>query len=216
MKRHQLLRYAHSFASLLLVSGVFSTQLAASNPVRIVRVEEDWELKVLTPDTNSAGPQVTCILSPCGEVDCVYGTFELNHRSVPSYVPSGLHLQAWCGQEVVSVKSSHNTGLITTPGETVFWTQRMDLTEGVLFFEIVSGTSSTWGSFGGQGHLKTHVNSTVSDLNGYDPEVSAANSGVGYAANRVQHLILRRVRLVTDNGQVIEYNTPRNVHVSEN
>jgi hypothetical protein len=88
----------------------------------------------------------------------------------------------------------------------------MTLEEGILTFEVVGGSSTTWGSFGGQGYLKSRLYTARENLNEYNPEVSVANSRVGYAANRVQSLILRRVRAFAADGQVIEDNTPKIVH----
>jgi hypothetical protein len=94
--------------------------------------------------------------------------------------------------------------VLQTPGETVRWTQSLELNEGLLTFEITGGTSAAWGNFGGQGYLKASIASQLENLNGYSPSVSIANSGVGYAANRVTSLVLRRVRLVTSSGDVLE------------
>jgi len=53
----------------------------------IVRVEEDWELVVATPDAASDAPQVTCTISPTGNLDGIHAVLELNQQSLPAYVP---------------------------------------------------------------------------------------------------------------------------------
>ena len=68
----------------------------------------------------------------------------------------------------------------------------------------VGGSSATWGNFGGQGYLKASVDTALANLNGYSPTVSVENSGISYAANRVQSLVLRRVRLRTSTGEMQE------------
>ncbi len=50
---------------------------------------------------------------------------------------------------------------------------------------------------------------------GYDPGISAANSGVSFAGNRVQSLTLKKVRVLLSNGQQIEDATARVVHQKE-
>ena len=89
---------------------------------------------------------------------------------------------------------------MATPGERVTWTQTMTLTRGgeaiVLTFEIINGQSTSWGRFGGQGYLRSSVATELQSLNGYNPRLSVLNSSVGYAANRVQSLAIREVRLV--------------------
>jgi len=82
----------------------------------------------------------------------------------------------------------------------------------VLQFEIINGSSATWGNFGGQGYLRANVATNLADLNQYTPQLSVDNSGVGYAANRVHSLVLKKVRLVTATGQVFEDATARVVH----
>lgn len=184
---------------------------AAQSPA-LVRVEEDWELVVAAPDPGSAGPQVTCTLSPRADLAGVYGTFEINHRSLPSFQPGGLQVQTWNGDQPLAQSPVPASGVMSTPNETVRWTQVMRLAEGRVVFEVVNGTSTTWGSFGGQGYLQLSVPTSLTNLGGYSPEVSVRNSGVGFAGNRVQSLVLKRVRYQLSNGMVLEDGTARVVH----
>ena len=205
-RRFQLLTLALGFA----LSSFLSTSASAQSPT-IVRVEEDWELVVGTPDQNSVAPQVTCMFSPTGSSTSLCGAFELNHRSQPGFAAGGLQLQLWDGGIPLESKDSQCDCTISEDNETVTWTQSMTLTGGVFVLEIHNGNSATWGSFGDTGHLKTVSSSTLVNLNGYNPEFSVDNSGVGYAANRVQTLVLKRVRLITDTGEVLEDTTLRTV-----
>jgi hypothetical protein len=93
--------------------------------------------------------------------------------------------------------------------EVVRWTQAMQLDGNVLVFEVVDGSSTTWGSFGGEGYLRATVDTDLPHLNGYAPEASVNGSGVGFAANRVHHLVLKRVRVFLSNGEVLEDSTER-------
>jgi len=190
-------------ALLVIGAGLPGVALAQSD-AQVVRVEEDWELVVATPDPNSDAPQVTCVISPVENVDSVHAAFELNHQSMPDFVAGGLQLQIWNNEEHLGSRKFPNGSLLQTAGETVRWTQSLELSEGLLTFEITDGTSAAWGNFGGQGYLKASISSQLENLNGYSPTVSIANSGVGYAANRVASLVLRKVRLVTSTGEVLE------------
>ena len=190
----------------------WSAVAAAQDPLQIVRVEEDWELVVGTPDPNSDGPQVACVISPLGDVNSVHAALELNHQSLPEFVPGGIQLQVWNDETPENSRKFPNGAVMALPGETIRWTQSMELEDGTLTFEVIDGTSSTWGSFGGQGYLKASGPATLANLNGYDPEVSVKNSGIAYAANRVQSLVLRKVRLITATGEVLEDDTARPVH----
>ena len=194
----------------LVLSAWTGTARAQSTPY-VVRVEEDWELVVGEPDANNNAPQVSCVAAPVGNVDSAYATLSLNHQSLPEFVPGGIQLQVWNGETPLEWRKFPNASLMAQPSETVYWTQTMAVAGGQLTFEVLNGTSTTWGTFGGQGYLKASVATTLENLNAYDPEVSVKNSGVSFAANRVQSLVLRKVRLVMSNGEVLEDATSRSV-----
>jgi hypothetical protein len=199
------LSFAVGFAAVALASS------AAATTPSIVRVEEDWELVVASPDSNSVGPQVTCMISATGDFTSLVGGFDVNHRSWPGFVGGGLQLQVCEGELPLETKESV-CDCTMSQSDTVRWTASMALQGDNFVLEISDGTSATWGSFGNQGNLKTITATTLGNLNAYTPNFSVQNSGVGYAANRVQSLVLKRVRLITDTGQVIEDSTPRTVH----
>ena len=48
--------------------------------------------------------------------------------------------------------------------------------------------------------MKISQTTSLSSLNAYRPEVSVANSGVGFAANRVERLVLKEVRYYSAQG----------------
>ena len=181
-------------------------------PLNVMQVEEDWELVLLTPDSNTTAPQVVATMAPSQDFDSLYAAFEINHHSQPEFSPGGLQLQVWADEEPITAKNWNEDAAMYTSGETVTWTQSMHLTGHVLTFEITDGTSSTWGAFGGTGLLKASLNTSLENLNGYHPQVSVNNSGVGFASNRVARLVLKRVRLVLASGAVLEDSTERVVH----
>jgi hypothetical protein len=205
----RILRARCAFAALMLFalplacSGWCDTA-SAQTATEIVRVEEEWELIVATPDPNSDSPQVTCVISPLGHTQSLHAAFEMNYQSLPEFVPGGLQLQLWNGEEPLASRKFPNGSVMQQQDETVRWKQCLELANGLLTFEITGGTSAAWGAFGGQGYLKASVPTTLENLNGYNPAVSVNNSGVGYAANRVQSLVLRKVRLVTSGGEILE------------
>jgi len=197
--------------SALIVVG-WATLAAGQSEPQVVRVEEQWELIVTTPDPDSSGPQVTTVISPVGNVTGVHAAFELNQQSLPEFTPGGLQLQVWNNELPLAYRQFPAPAVMATAGEHVVWTQSLVLGDGKLTFEIRNGQSTSWGSFGGQGYLKAAVCTELTNLNQYDPAVSVANSGVGYAANRVQSLVLKGVRLTLSTGEVLEDNTARVVH----
>jgi hypothetical protein len=185
---------------------------AAASGQDIIRVEEDWELVVLNPDSSTESPQVTCILSPLGHVGGLHMAFEVNHRTQPSFSGGGTQLQVWSGGTLWNHRNGPNYGRLQHNNETVRWTQQMRLSGGSLEFEIVNGSSQSWGSFGGQGYLRATATTSLSNLNQYSPSVSTAHSGVGYASNRVDSLVLREVRRYSSAGLVEQDTTLRVVH----
>ena len=185
---------------------------AAADWPTIVRVEEDWELVVQLPEVNTDAPQITCAISPGGDLFGVYAAFELNHHTQPDYAAGGLQLQLWNSGLPVASASFPNQTLLQQESETIRWTQRMRLADGRLTVEVVGGTSSTWGSFGDQRNLKLTLETQLGSLIGYRPSFSVDHSGVGYAGNRVTSLKLREVRWYTADGLVARDTSDRVVH----
>ena len=203
---------------LLLVLGGVATwagglQVASADDV--VRVEEDWELVVGQPDPATNAPQLTCVFSPIAEVNTAYAAFDINHHSQPSYKAGGLQLQVWSNNTPLLSDNDPDGETLSTTGETITWTQSMELSAGALTVAITKGSSDTWGTFGGGGKLKATVGTSLTNLNGYSPDVSVANSGIGFASNRVQSLRIKCVRYYKANGQAFQDSTVRNVYDHE-
>jgi hypothetical protein len=190
-----------------IVGGAF----AAEGSGHVVRVEEDWELAVGEPDAACQAPQVTTIMAPRGSLDGRYFAFDLNHQSLPEFRGGGMQTQVWNFDEPALSQNYPNCDTLQHDSETVTWTQRMSLSDGVLTLDIVNGASSTWGSFGGS-DLQISTATGVENLNGYDPAVTVANSGVGFASNRVHWLKLKAVRYYSSAGQVSEDSSSRTVY----
>jgi hypothetical protein len=191
----------------MLILAAAASSADAQSPV-ITRVEQDWELVVTSPDPVNDAPQMVCVISPVGHVHSLYAAFELNQRTQPDFSPGGLQLQIWDGETMLRARSSLDN-VLSQNNETITWTQKMQLVDGQLIVEIADGSSATWGAFGGA--LRLTVNTGLSNLNGYESNVSVANSGVGYGGNRVQSLVLKRTRFITDAGQTLEDSVPKTV-----
>ena len=177
----------------------------------VVRVEEQWELRIATPDPGSSAPQVTCVMSPVGDILGLHAVFEINQRTQPSFSPGGLQLQVWNGDTPWARVEAGATQPLSQGDETVAWTQVMEIAGGVLRFSVCGGESVTWGAFGGS-DLTIEVPTDLANLNQYDPLVSIHHSAVGYAANRVKSLSLKRVRIVSATGQLAEDSTVHVIH----
>jgi hypothetical protein len=73
-------------------AAVSFTAAVAQEQATVIRVEEDWQLVVREPDAESTAPQVTCVISPCGDLDGLYASIELNHQTQPDFASGGVHL----------------------------------------------------------------------------------------------------------------------------
>jgi hypothetical protein len=186
--------------------------VAAQAVTGVQKVEEDWELVVNEPDAENAAPQITCLMSPVDNADGVHALLELNHASLPDFSAGGLQLQVWSGEDWLTLRD-HADFTLHHSGETVTWTRRMSLGAGKLTFTCVNGVSDSWGAFGGTGNIKLTVNSLLLNLDGYNPEISRAQSGVSFGAQRVTSLKIKRVRYYDVLGNLIHTdNTERVVH----
>ncbi len=185
---------------------------ATADPV-IVRVEEDWQLVLNEPDGDMVAPQFHTAISPYASMDLLCAQVTWNYWELPEYQPGGLQLQAWSGERSV-YETSFGSAQLSTASETVTWTQRMSTSGERLTFEVASGQSMTWGSFGGN-HLTMTGHVSVLDFNAYDPATSVSNSGVTYGANRVESLALVQVRYYTISGHLIVDDTRRAVALPE-
>ena len=190
-----------------------TTGVLAEDGVRIVQVEEDWELVVQEPDSDTVAPQVTCMMSPTSGDDGLHMTFELNHKSGAQFVPGGLTMQLWDGESWISTKRGDSSRVMSTAAETVRWTQSMKINGGNLVFEIKNGTSSTWGEFGdGSEKFRSSTAWGQDNVNSYSPDNSVHLSGIGFASNRVHSLVLKRVRVYAPSGEFYEDTTRRAVY----
>ena len=85
-------------------------------------------------------------MSPFTDINDTFFTFEVNHRSVPYWIPGGLNLHQWSGEWRVQSLERPDHSVMQTANETVTWTQVLDVRNGVLTFQIKGGMSSTWGT----------------------------------------------------------------------
>jgi hypothetical protein len=206
-----MLRSTVVLASILGLIGL-ATPAWGQDPV--VRIEEDWELNVRTPDSEITAPQVITAWGPLASMTGLHATFEINHIASVSFASGGLHLSTWNGDTHLAVVHAGDFASMRTDGEAVRWTQAMEVNNGQLIFEITGGTSTTWGNFGDAGSLRLSLETTLQDLSGYSLLASINNSEVSFAGNRVQDLSMKRIRYIRASGAVTTENTQRYVHQS--
>jgi hypothetical protein len=209
----KLWRNASSLPSIVAGSIVlWSAAPALADSPKVIQIEEQWELVVGEPDTGLSAPQATMVMSPTGNLDSTYFLFTLNCRNLPDYQPGGVQVQHWEGDSVVDSGTGSVAGPLSQSGDTVSWTQRVTLNNGTLTFEVVDGSSDSWGHFGNEASLKLTSETSLQSLNSYKPAISLTESQIGYADNRVKSLTLKKLVWLTDDGQTHQLTAPIDIH----
>lgn len=215
---HNKISYSQSsrrgWLVLLVLVSISWGELFASDPLPVIRVEEDWVVEIGTPDPLIDAPQIVTTISPFSSLDGAYAVFELNHMTLPDYTAGGMQLQVWSGESILNYKNFPTINALTHVNESVHYTMKMEISGGNMSFEVVNGTSSTWGDFGGQGYLKSTYNTTLTDLGTYSPITSVTNSRVGFASHQVKRYSLIQVRYYSQDGLQTVDSTERVVSTS--
>lgn len=202
---------------LLAMAGAIALALCASAPAAdetIVRIEEDWEVVIGTPDPDAHAPQLINAMSTTDKLSDVHAVFEINHMTKPSYEPGRLQLQCWSGDTLLGYSSSTRTGKLSTAGEVITYTITMalDNSSGKVNF-FVKGNAPTWTNFGSDDHLNLQIGTPQTFFPNYSPDVSIKNSKITYAAHTVQKFAQKKVRYYASGGVLVhEDTTERVVH----
>ncbi len=195
------IRFLHCGLSVILWAS-FAMPGHGQSGSQVVGVEEDWEVVMGEPDSQKSSPQILTWMSPSQSLDGQHFGVDLNLVLRPDFSSGGFQVRAFEDETVVDNSFSENGDRLSVPGETIRWTQRMFLSNHQLYCEVTNGSSQSWGTFGGPSTRVKFLNAAVTTLNNYSPSQSIEWSGVGYGANRVEHLRLSTVRLFTSDGNV--------------
>lgn len=196
--------------SYLAMTAVLVTGLTAQGQTTpsIDRVEEDWELVIASPSVLESGPQINTTMSPEGDNSRTTFVFNINYRDRP-FTPGGLQVRCFFGSLEITCPDSQRRASCQTNNELITWTQRLQVNGGTLQYNVLGGTSTTWGAFGQGDNLDISVSTTSPNLNSYQPSISVQGSGVSWQSNRVQRMTLKQVRYYSGGQLVTTINTPR-------
>jgi len=213
----KVLRHGRLLSAVTLALGTLGTVFWAAaawaqEAPTITHVEEDWRIEVGVPDPDNEAPQIIVVGAPTGTLNDVHAVFEINHQTQPDYEPGGLQLQRWLGEDILHYHNNPANGLLSNDNETVTFTMSMKLQNGNLRFDILNGTSATWGSFGGAGHLQCWSATSLTDLGSFNPDTSLRQSRVGFASHRVKKLARTAVRYYSGDTLVATDSDERIVH----
>ena len=177
----------------------------------LTRIEEDWYVKIGTPDPNSDAPQITSVIAPSWTLGGKYAVFDMNCATQPGFSSGGVQLQLWQDNAILQTKSNANWDSLRVVDEEIRYTSAMSIENGMLAFEILNGSSQTWGTFG-SGDIKLQIATWRDHLGQYSPDFTAENSRIGFASHRVRRFTLERVRYYSANGLRSTDDTPRVLH----
>jgi len=204
-------RISYGLAILFAWFGLLASAVA-QDEIRVVKVVEEWELQLNSPDSTTIAPQVTMTLAPVAHLNSLYATFELNHLATPQFAEGGLHFHCWNGSLCLGSRHSGRGIALNTTGEVIRWKQVLELSENELQMSIVDGDSTTWGAFGNGETLKFSVPTTLTSLNDYRPNFSVSQSGVGFGGGRVKRLAIVKLTAYTSQGYAAESTQLRIAH----
>jgi hypothetical protein len=200
--------------AVMALNASMSIALAQTSPAPD-QIQEDWQVVIGTPDPVGAGPQISTSMSPVPDGSTPFFVFDLNYQDSPTFVPGGMQVQVWSGDQLLS-SATKGTAQCTTTGETITWTQSMSLSSGSINIGINSGKSTTWGKFGQGQQLNVNgsFTSSLTSLSQYSPSTSVANSGVGWQPNRVTSMTLLQVRYYAGGKLLSKDTTSRSINLS--
>ncbi len=198
-----------ALAGLESVPSILGQEAGATG--NTVRVEEDWYVKIGTPEPEADSPQISTVIAPSWTLWGRYAVFDMNCATQPGFSSGGVQLQLWQDDAIIQTCSNSNWDSLHMVDEEIRYTSAMSIENGNLVFEILNGSSETWGTFG-SGELKLQVETWRDHLNWYDPNFTTWNSRIGFASHRVRRFILERVRYYKANGNSTLDDTPRVLH----
>ncbi len=192
---------AHCVRAAVLFATVSCSVCFASEP-QIYLIEEDWELTVNDPDPICNSPQITFFTSPTAS-ESDYFQLQINYAADDEFSSGGFHVAAFRHDAMVDEARSYTRKVLSTDGDLIRWTNVMAVFDHKLHFAVSNGDGQEWGSFGGPEYLVRMHAENVSNLSQYHPQKSLDAVDIGFGANRVESLVLARVRLVYTDGNIV-------------
>jgi hypothetical protein len=178
---------------------VLNTSVWAQSPV--TRIEEDWEMDVVFARDDLGAPQISTLMSPDAST-AEYFTFEINCATSPEPEDGGLQVNAWVGDESYDFKNPPTDRSLERMHEVISWTQVIEVQDNTITFSIKDFRSRSLGNYQNEPLLQVSMPSSLSDLGAYSAQHSLNKSGVPYALNRVNVMMLKSVRSYSGETQV--------------
>ncbi len=186
-------RLSLAFSGLIMSALLSASALAHERTLFLV--EEDWEMTVNDPEPNNNSPQVAFFMYPDADhADC-YFQLQMNYAAEDQYSSGGFRVGAFCNEAPVDEERSVVRESLAWSNDKLTWTNAMAVFNGKLMFALKDGRGVQWGTFGGPAYLVEMDDQELHSLEHYSPENSIAAVDIGFGANRVSSIRLKRVRL---------------------
>ena len=194
----------------VVIGGIVSALVLAALPAcmaddsTIYKIEEDWEMVIKEPDSITISPQVTFFTYPSVNLDQLYFQLQMNYAADEGFSGGGFHVAAIQDEEILDEERSDTRLTLATDGDLIRWTSVMAVIQNKVLFAVRDGHGQEWGSFGGPDYLVKITPSPVADLSEYHPEKSLDSVDIGFGANRVDSVTLRKCEFSIPMGEWLQ------------
>ncbi len=176
--------------------------VAAQQASSVTRVEEDWEMEVISASDDLTAPQIVMEMSPDNSQSGNYFTFEINHSTLPEFSNGGIQVHTWINDESHDFQNSPTSRTLERVRETIRWTQVLEVQDGSVDFSVRRFASTSIGHFQNDPLLTVSMPTSQGDLSSYSPQNSVDKTTVPYAQNRVRALWLKSVRFYSGSSEL--------------
>ncbi len=199
-----------SVSHFVRIAGILAAIALAAAPAAcdegdgpsLVRIEEDWEFVVTEPEPGINSPQITFFTCPdAADPECHF-QLQMNYAASTSYSSGGFRVSAVRDEAMLDEARSDSRIVLSLDNDTVRWTSVMGVAEGEFLYAVKDGFGSAWGVFGGPEYLVRMPSDGVEEIAGYTPTKSLEMVDVGFGGNRVDSIVLKRVRYYFSDGHV--------------
>ncbi|HBJ38940.1 MAG TPA: hypothetical protein DDZ51_30170 [Planctomycetaceae bacterium] len=167
-------------------------------------IEEDWELSVTEPKPLIHSPQLSFYLTPDKTQADIYFQLQINHAAREGFNGGGFMVTAIRNDLAYDEARSTFRDPLSADGEQIRWTSAMAVIDGSLLFAIKDGTGTHWGNFGGPEYILKMPANSIQSLQNYSPLHSVESMDIGFGANRVRSVLLKKSRAYYTDGKVSE------------
>jgi hypothetical protein len=195
--------YCHLWC-LAVLASVCLPATAQSDQPSIYKIEEDWELVVSSPRAAIHCPQVSIYTTPHNDHQGTYFQLQLNYAAREVFTGGGFMVSAVRNESTIQEARSDVREPLAHDGEQLRWTSVMAVINNELLFAIRDGVGNHWGEFGGPDYIVRMPAGSIGSLDHYSPQRSLETVDIGFGANRVQSLVLTKVRVFFTDSEMIE------------